>query len=130
MKKNILKKSGQTLTALLVFMAIATTITAAAVVVIISGSTAASKYQQGIMTMQFAESAGENALLRLLRNPNYTGETLPVDGGSAVITVTGTTTKVIDVTATFGNFTRKMRLNAGYINGALTVTPPWTEVFP
>lgn len=112
------------------FMVIASTVTAAAVVLIMTGSTAATRYQQGIATMQIAESAGENALLRLLRNPNYTGETMSVDGGSAVITVTGTTTKTVNITATNGNFTRKVQIVAGYNAGKLSVTPPWLEVFP
>ncbi len=129
MKKNY-KKTGQTLTSLLIFMVIATTITAASVVIIISGSAAASKFQQGVIATRIAESAGENALLRLLRTPTYTGESMTIDGGSATIVVSGTTTKVIDVTSTYGSYKRKIRINAGYSAGILVVTPPWKEIYP
>ncbi len=66
-------KRGQALVILLVFMAIAVTVTTAAVVMMVVGSTAASKYERSQAAYATAESGAENALLRLLRDPNYTG---------------------------------------------------------
>ena len=119
---------GQTLVTLLLFMAIAIIVTSAATIVIFTNSLATSKFQDGITTYYIAESGAENAFLRLLRNPNYTGETLPVDSGSASIQVTGTGTKIITSIGTMGNFTRTVQIQATYANNILTITS-WKEVF-
>ncbi len=128
--KKIHTQTGQTLTALLIFMAILVTITAGSVVVIISNVQGAQKLQDGSIALQVAESAAENALLRLIRNPNYTGETMSIGQGTATIIATGTTAKTINIIGQYGNFSRKIRITAGYNNGILVVTPPWQEVYP
>ena len=121
-------KRGQSLVILLVFIAIAITVTSAAVVMMIVGSTAASKYEQGQTAYATAESGAENALLRLLRDPNYAGETLTIGSDTATITVTGTNPKTVTSTGVSGGFTRQVQVVAGYTNGILTVTS-WSEVF-
>lgn len=121
-------KRGQSLVILLVFMAIAVTVTSAAVVMMIVGSTAASKYEQGQTAYATAESGAENALLRLLRDPNYGGETLTIGSATATITVTGTDPKTITSTGVSGEFSRQIRVVIGYNSGILTVTS-WNEVF-
>lgn len=121
-------KRGQSLVILLVFMAIAMTVTSAAVVMMIVGSTAASKYEQGQTAYATAESGAENALLRLLRDPNYVGETLTIGSATATITVTGTNPKTVTSTGVSGGFTRQVRVVASDISGILTVIS-WSEVF-
>lgn len=121
-------KRGQSLVVLLVFMAIAMTVTSAAVVMMIVGSTAASRYEQGQIAYATAESGAENALLRLLRDPNYAGETLTIGSATATITVTGTDPKTVTSTGASGGFTRQVQVVAGYTSGILTVTS-WSEVF-
>ena len=81
-------KSGQALVTLLVFMIIAVTITSSAVMIIILNSKGSYRFQDGLVAYQIAESGAENAILRLLRNPDYTGETdLAVGEGTASIPV-------------------------------------------
>lgn len=109
-------------------MAIAVTVTSAAVVMMIVGSTAASKYEQGQTAYAAAESGAENALLRLLRDPNYVGETLTIGSATATITITGTDPKTVTSTGVSGGFTRQIQVVAGYTNSILTVTS-WSEVF-
>ena len=121
-----LDKSGQTLVTLLVFMVIAIAITSSAVVLTISNSLQASKVEQGMMALQIAESGAENALLRLLRNPSYTGETLTVGTGTAVLTVTGTPVKIISEGIN-GRFRRKIEIGVN-TSTTLTVTS-WKEVY-
>lgn len=121
-------KPGQTLVFLLVFMTMAITVTAAAALVIISNSQAASKFEQSLMAYSVAEAGAEEALLRILRDPNFTGTTLTIGQGIATISASGTTTKTILSAGSFNNFLRQVQVTATYIGGILTVTS-WQEVF-
>jgi hypothetical protein len=117
---------GQALITLLFFAIIGITITSAAVVMILVNSLSGTKQQQGEIAFDIAQSGAENGLLRLIRDPTYTGETLPVGNGSAVITVTGSGTSgnpyVILSKGTTGIFMREEQIKATYQNNLLTVT--------
>lgn len=124
-------QKGQTLIALLFFVLIGIIVTTAAAFILVSNSLSASKFSQGEVARQMAETGMENALLQLLRSKNYTGETLQNIGGVAgdnvTITVTGTTTKTIDSVATSGNFVRKIEVIA---NSDDVLTPTsWKEIY-
>ena len=67
-------------------MAIA--VTSAAIIVLASNSIAASKQEEGTTAYYAAESGAENAMLELLRNPNYTGETLQIGTASVSAQIT------------------------------------------
>jgi len=121
-------KPGQTLVFLLVFMTMAITVTTAAALVIISNSQAASKLEQSLTAYGAAEAGAENALLRLLRDPAYPGETLTVGEGIATISAAGSNPKVILSRGKYNNFLRQVQVTASYVNGILTVTS-WQEVF-
>lgn len=125
-------RSGQTLVFLLVFMAMSTIITTAAVVMIILNSRSATRMEQGIGTYQIAESGLEDALMRILRNPNYTTGgtpvTLTIGSGTATITVSGVGTKTITSVGTDGGFRRELNATAAFVNGSLLVTS-WQEVY-
>jgi len=124
-------KPGQTLVFLLVFMAMAITVTTAAVMVIIGNSQAASKLELSLTAYDVAESGAEEALLRLLRNPTYASagsETLTIGEGLATITVTGTNPKTILSRGVYNNFFRQVQVTAGYSGGILSVTS-WQEVY-
>ncbi|MDP1743577.1 MAG: hypothetical protein Q8L51_02195 [Candidatus Amesbacteria bacterium] len=120
-------KKGQTLVVLLVFIAIAMAIVVAAVSSVINSTTGGSQYEIGQSAYLLAESGLEEAMLRLLRDPAYTGETLTTADGSTTIIVTGTIQKIIISTATVGNSTRKIQVEAEYINNVLTVIS-WNEI--
>src|SRR4029077_7648817 len=83
---------GQALITLLFFTVIGVTVTSAAVAMIMVNALSGTKQQQGEVAYEIAESGAENGLIRLLRDPTYIGETLPVGSGSATITVTGSGT--------------------------------------
>ena len=121
-------QNGQTLVTLLVFMVIGITITTAAVMMTIVNTQNATKFQEGLIAYQVAESGAENAIIRLLRDPSYTGETLTVGAGTATITVSGTTTKTITSSGVNGNYLRKVQVVASYVNNVLTITS-WQETF-
>jgi len=122
----LISASGQALITLLFFTVIGVTITSAAVVMILVNSLSGTKQQQGEVAYEIAQSGAENGLIRLLRNPSYAGETLPVGSGSATITVTGSGTSgnpyVIVSKGTNGIFVREMQVTATYQNNLLTVT--------
>lgn len=113
---------GQALITLLFFTIIATTVTSAAVVMIITNSLSGAKLQQGSIAYEVAQTGVENARLRLLRNPNYQGETLPVGQGNVVITVSKSNGNYTIISkGTIGNFTRQIQVIADYTNNLFTV---------
>lgn len=131
MKKNKLIKlnnnKGQTLIMLLVFMVVAIIITTSATIVLIVNSQSTTKLEQGMMAYISAESAIENALLRLLRNPSYNGETLNIADTTTIATVSGTNPIIITSTGYSFNAFRKIEAQASYVNNILTVSS-WKEI--
>lgn len=123
---NLGLEKGQALITLLFFMIIAITITSAAVIISIVNSLSTSYFDQANSAYYVAEAGAENAIIRLLRDPSYTGETLNVDTGSAVITVSGTSPYVITSVGKIYNSLRKIEVDATIVNGVLTVTS-WKE---
>lgn len=124
---NPLMKSGQALVLLIVLMVVGLTITSAAVVYVIVNSRAATSFSRGEVAYGVAESGAENAILRLVRNPNYNGETLTVGSGIATITVSGSSTKTIVSEGAVGDFRRKIQVTGSYINNIFTASN-WAEI--
>ena len=120
-------QQGQTLVTLLVFSVVALTVATAAVSIMINVSQGTNRVEGNVAATQTAESGIENALLRLLRDPSYTGETLPVGDGTAVITVTGTNPKTITVIGTINSHSKTIEATATFTNGIMTVTS-WREI--
>ena len=121
-------RQGQTLVILLVFITLAITVTTAAVVLIINNSQASARFEQGVVAHNIAESGAENALLQILRNPSYAGETLTIGDGTATITVTGTSPKTVVSVGRLGNFSRQVQVTTDYMNGVMTVLT-WQEIY-
>lgn len=125
--QNTYNKKGQTLVTLLVFSVIALTVATAAVSIMLNVSHATNRIEGNITASQVAESGIENALLRLLRNPSYTGETLQVGDGSVVITVTGTNPKTVTAVGTLYSHTKTIEATVSFTNGIMSVTS-WQEI--
>ena len=126
--KIVNSQQGQALITLLFFVIIGITVITAAVTIVLTNSLAASNLEQGYGALNAAESGVENALLRLDRNPNYTGETLSVGAGSATITVSGSSPITILSVGTYYNSIRKIQATVTNTNNAFTVTS-WKEVY-
>jgi len=124
---------GQALVTLLFFMIIATTVTTAAVLVIVVNSMSGAKFQDGAIAYEVAKSGADNAILRLLRDPTYSGETLSVGGGTATITATGSGTVVSPYIATssgqIGKFIKKVEVKAHYDNNNQLIIDSQKEIF-
>ena len=110
MTKPCKKSAGQALVALLVFTVVATTIATASIAIIIINSKRAQTLEQGTVARTIAENGIENALLRLLRDPNYTGETLTQAEGDAIVEVTSGTVKTITSRAVSRGFVREIEV--------------------
>ncbi len=121
-------QSGQALVVLLVFITVATMVIYAATLLSVYSLTSASSSERTEVAVDVAESGMENAILRLLRDPFYAGETLTLPDGTATITVSGTTTKTIVSVGKVGNFTRSVTASVTTTNGILTLSS-WTDSF-
>lgn len=119
-------EQGQALVMLISFVAIAVVVISSALINMFINMTAATRTQTGDVAYSIAESGVENALIRLLRDTSYVGETLTVGSGSAVVTVSGTNPKTITSTGSYGSFKRKLQVIASDSAGILSVTS-WKE---
>ncbi|MBP9716649.1 MAG: hypothetical protein KBD51_01770 [Candidatus Levybacteria bacterium] len=117
-------QKGHALITLLFFMVISLTIVTGVTIVVLNNASATSEAEQGTIAYYAAETGAENALLRLVRNPNYAGETLNIDGGSVVIQVNNGT---IISTATISRAVRKIQVETTNINNQISVTS-WKEI--
>lgn len=126
MKHN---NNGQALVVLLVFMVVSIIMTTMAVALVIINATAASEVEQGDMALKLAESGAENALIRLVRDPAYTGtETTSLAGGTTIATVSAGNPIIIKSSGIYGQFVRKASVSAGFVDTVLTVQH-WQEEF-
>lgn len=124
--RNNKGQQGQALITLIVFVLIAITVTSAGVAATLSSVFSAGEVEQGIVALTAAESTIENAMLRYLRNPNYTGETLVI-GGATVTTQIAGDPPVITVVSRYRNSIRIVEAQTVYNNNALTISS-WKEI--
>lgn len=115
---------GHALITLLFFMVISLTIVTGVTIVVLNNAAATSEAEQGTIAYYAAETGAENALLRLVRDPNYTGETLNIDGGSVVIQVNNGT---IISAATISRAVRKIQVETTNTNNQVNVAS-WKEI--
>lgn len=115
---------GQALVSLMMFVLVAMTVITSTITSVISNTRASSEGQQAVDAYYVAEAGAENALMRILRDPSYTGETLPVGNNTALITVSGST---ITSTGQVNNLTRKIQVVTSYNNNQMIVTS-WQEI--
>lgn len=123
---KIIKKNqkGEAVLTLLFFMAISISIITAIVFIVYNNTISGSAVENGATSYYAAEAGAENALLRLLRDPNYTGESIAIGDSSVVIQVSS---GVITSTATYANSVRKVQVQTVYNNNILTVSS-WKEI--
>lgn len=126
--KKLLK--SQAMITLVIFVAIGMIIISGAIVMIGVNTLAVSSTEKSLIVKQAAESGMENALLRLLRDPTYTGETLAADvnGYPTTITVTGDLiNKTVISTATSLTFQRKIITKIDYTGNVMKVIH-WEDI--
>lgn len=116
---------GQAALTLIFFALVAMIATSAAVIAIVSNNLTQTKMEQGISAYYAAEAGKENALLRLLRQPNYLGETLTIDQTTTVeITVEPLPTPLhyrINALGQSGEISRQIQTIVDYNDNVLEV---------
>lgn len=122
------QSSGQALVVLLMFVTVAMMVSVAATLLSSYALSATTRLEQSQTALDVSESGMENALLRLLRDPFYGGETLTLPSGVATITVTGGSTKTITSVGTAGNFMHTTVATVLYSNGVYSITS-WSDSY-
>ena len=117
-------QTGQAMVTLLFIMVISISVITAVIVVTANNLASGGSLERGTIAYYAAESGVENALLRMLRDPGYTGESLTINDSMVTIQVSGSTITSI---AEYGNTIRKIEAETAYNNNILTVIS-WREI--
>ncbi|HUW21413.1 MAG TPA: hypothetical protein VMW41_01965 [Candidatus Bathyarchaeia archaeon] len=112
---------GQALLPLLIVIVIVLTIGTASIELAISNVVINRYFQEGLTGYFTVEAALENAFLRILRNPGYTGENLQINQASCTIEVSGMSPKIVSARCDTGRQIRKMQAEITYNQGIMTV---------
>lgn len=121
-------QKAQALVSLLFFVLIAITVATSAIFVLYTSSIAASENEQGINAYYIAETGIENAILKLLRDPSYTGETLTIGNDKATVQVINENPIAIVSKGESGNSLRQIQTEILYNNYKLEILS-WREVY-
>ena len=121
-------QKGQSLVLLLFFVLMAMTFAVTAILMLVVNSGSITAFESRIEVRQLADSGTENALLSLIRDPFYTGESYVVEDTNITITVAGSGTKTIIVRASRGEVQRTVEVLANYTDNVLRVAS-WKEEF-
>ena len=115
-------EAGQTLVSLLVFSVVALAVTTTAISVTINTSQATQAVENRVYIQHAAQSGIENALLMLLRDPTYGGETITIDDVTIVTTIVGSDPYTITATADNTRFSHTEEAVVTYTNNILTIS--------
>lgn len=119
-----INRKGQALVTLLFFVIIGITIISAEAIVLYTNILSTTTAEQGMDAYYVAESGVEEGLLRVIRDPSYSGGTLSVGSGNVVLQVNN---GVITATGTYDNAVRKIQVTTTNNNGVLTIDS-WKEI--
>ena len=119
-------RKGQTLITLLIFVGVILTIFTPAIMINIINIMGSSKVQRGSYAYLIAESGAEEALLRLLRDPNYQGGTLQIGNGTAEIVVASNSGMIITSVGEIGSHEKRVRVELNVEDDLIINT--WKEV--
>lgn len=119
--------AGHALVPLLIFITVGMLIVMMSIALVIMDSTIISSFQQSNSAKYLAESGAENAIMNLLRNPNYVGETLTIGSGTVTTVVTGSNPFIITATGRSNGFSKTLEVQVTPDAGLLTVTS-WQEL--
>ena len=122
---------GQTLISIIFISVIGITIALGAAMMTIINSQSGLKSQQGEIAYAIAQSGADNALLRILRDPEYPGELgMIVDGGTVDIEVSKPNLNIVATSSgKIGRFIRKIQVTAHYTTDYQLVIDSRKEIF-
>ena len=121
-KRHINKKSkGQALLPLLILIIIILSLGAAAIELAIGNIVINRYFQEEIIGFYTTEAALENGLLRLLRNPAYSGEDLQINETSCTIDVSGSAPTIVAAECVDNRRLRKIQAEVSFVAGEMEV---------
>ncbi len=116
-----MKKNGQALLIVILLSAIVLTLSLVTSSLSVANLQETIIFKEGIKTYFLTESALENGLLRLLRYPQYSGESLQLEGIPCIIEVTQEPLKVRAWCDT-GKVIRRLETDVSFIDGQMQVS--------
>jgi hypothetical protein len=126
--KTKYKQSGFASVALIIFTVVATTVITTATYVMVNSSQASSQSEQSSIALNIAESGIENALVKYIRDVSYSGETIELAGGTAIITIPDEFT--IQSRGSYGNFVRTIQIKiTDYLHTNNLTINSWQEIY-
>ena len=125
--QRINENKGQALVTLLVFTAVALVIAGGIAMLAVSSTQSTSLYTQNINAYYLAEAGIENALIQLIRDSNYRGETLNLENGTVTITVSGRDDRSITAVGDTGTYKRTIEVKGTYEENKFIITS-WKEI--
>lgn len=120
-------QTGSVMIALLIFIIVGTLVTSSAVMLMVDNTVISTAELTATEVHNMAESGAENAILRLLRDPSYTGETMIVGDGQVVVIVTGSEPIIVNSQASLASTQKTVEVELSRQNGVLTVNS-WEAV--
>ena len=119
--------SGQALVTVLFVTVIGMLVTTGAITAVMSAYGSTGINERGAVAYHIAESGAENGVLRLIRNPLYSGETVSFEDGQAVVTVSTVGTDVIVTSiGNMGSVSRKIVVH-GHFSDVTFSIDSWKE---
>lgn len=122
------QQTGHVIVSILIVMVVATTVMTAIVSLVISNFLNTGLQLQSSQALSTAETGVENAILRIIRDPDYSGETLMIGDSTVAVTVTGDTNKTIRSVGTTSNAQRIIEAQVTYQAGRLELVS-WQEIW-
>ena len=120
-------KNGQALISVLFIAIIGMTIATGAIASLMSVFSKTGKEEVAALAYEAAEGGIENGIMRVLRDPSYTGETLTLDANStAVVSVSTASGVVITSVGTVGTVARKIVVT-GHFTNLIWSVDSWVE---
>ncbi len=121
-------QSGMALTTVLVFSAVAIIIITLGITLTVIQASSSRQFIAAEQALTLAEAGMENALIRLIRDPNYSGETLTLTAGTATITVVADgTNRIVTVVGENATASRHLQAIVAEENGSSVLTS-WQEI--
>jgi hypothetical protein len=118
---------GQILVSVIIFMALGLTVIAMSAALTVINLQNTMKYSESAKALSYAEAGAEEGILRLIRDPTYSGGTLPLDAISVTISVvTNGTNKDVTSTAIYNGFTKKILARISLVGDKATLLS-WDE---
>lgn len=129
-KQHSHKDSGQALIGVLAVIAISIVLVSSLMTNSLISADSSLKLRQSSLALASADSYAQNALIKLIRDPNYTGETLTLDTGRVIIEITGDNPKsvLIKSTNSASDILRQLNFVVNYASDGTISVVDWTEI--